>query len=188
MKTEFTYSLGDASRKLGRSEWELMSAIFSGEIRAGFSVREGSWFVSEKDVDRILALRGSLKVSTPDDTPTWLHDHLPAAERWWKLWLADREALRLAREACDTLPASRSDRILGEHVAAERTASLYYLSELMVASDHATAALAAHDVRPAVAERVRARKARLSELIDEVLETTEPKNLQADLLAAESKS
>lgn len=119
------------------------------------------------------AENASAAPTAPPDTPSWLHDHLPSAERWWRLWLADREALRLAREACEALPASRGDRILGEHVAAERTSSLYYLSELMVASDHATAALAAHDVRPAVAERVRARKARLSELIDEVLEVTE---------------
>jgi hypothetical protein len=110
-----------------------------------------------------------------DDTPTWLHDHLPSAERWWRLWLADREALRLAREACATLPASRGDRLLGEHEASERSASLYYLSELIAAEVHATKALAAHDVRPAIAERVRARKARISELIAEVLAATAPK-------------
>jgi len=122
-----------------------------------------------------MALRDSSPKASADDTPSWLHDHLPSAERWWRLWLADREALRLAREACDALPASRGDRLLGEHVAAERTASLYYLSELMVASDHADSALAAHDVRPEIVARVKARKARLSELIDEVLAATEPK-------------
>jgi hypothetical protein len=111
-------------------------------------------------------------VSAPPDTPKWLHDHLPSAERWWKLWRADLEALRLAREACDTLPASRGEHLLAEHVAAERTASLYYLSELMVASDHATSALAAHDVRPDVRSRVKARKARLGDLIAEVLSAT----------------
>jgi hypothetical protein len=176
MKTEFTYSLDDAERQLGLSTTDLISAIFAGEIRAAYAVEKEQWFVSETDIGRILALRASVDSRPSDDTPSWLHDHLPSAERWWRLWLADREALRLAREACDTLPASRGDRLLTEHQAAERTASLYYLSELIAAEVHATKALAAHDVRPAVAERVKARKARLSELINEVLAATEPKS------------
>lgn len=118
----------------------------------------------------------SASPTSPPDTPSWLHDHLPSAERWWRLWLADLEALRLAREACVTLPASRGDRLLAEHEAAERTASLYYLSELMAAEIHATSALAAHDVRPSVAERVRARRARISELISEVQRVTESRS------------
>jgi len=135
-------------------------------------VEKEQWFVSGTDIGRMLALRASAGSKPSDETPTWLHDHLPSAERWWKLWLADREALRLAREACDTLPTNRGDRLLGDHVAAERSSSLYYLSELMTAETHAVSALAAHDVRPEVVARVKARRSRLSELINEVLAAT----------------
>ena len=173
------YSLDDAARKLGISRSDIWRAFVEGAISLrAVGVGPDGWAMTSSEIDRVMALRASVDSvdSKPsDDTPSWLHDHLPSAERWWRLWLADRESLRLAREACDTLPANRGDRLLGEHVAAERTASLYYMSELIAAEAHANSALAAHDVRPAVVERVKARKARLSELIDEVLAATEPK-------------
>jgi len=108
------------------------------------------------------------------DTPSWLHDHLPAAERWWRLWLADREALRLASEVADNLPEERGDRLLLEHDEAERTASLGYLSELLLAEQRAERALEAHDVRPSMMAEIRSKRARLAELIDEVIRVTNP--------------
>jgi excisionase family DNA binding protein len=169
------YTQTEAARLLECSERSIQRLVETGKLR---TVRaKGRWMVPASEIARLASSSppAPQQPSAPVDTPAWLHDHLPSAERWWRLWLADREALRLAREACDTLPASRGDRLLTEHEASERTASLYYLSELMAASDHAASALDAHDVRPAIVERVKARKARISELISEVLAATEPK-------------
>lgn len=105
----------------------------------------------------------------------WLLRHLPSAERWWRLWLADREALRIATDIADALPGSRGVTLLSEHEAAERASSLGYLSELMTAERHATLALEAHDVRPDTARRLHARRARIAELIAEIQRATEPK-------------
>lgn len=110
----------------------------------------------------------------PQDTPSWLAEHCPRAVRWHRLWLADREALRIAREAVDALTDTRAERLLLEHSSAERTASLWYLSELLTAECHATLALDAHDVRPATVERLTARRIRLCQLIDEVVKASAP--------------
>lgn len=106
----------------------------------------------------------------------WLLRHLPSAERWWRLWLADREALRIAIDIADALPGSRGVSLLADHEAAERASSLGYLSELLTAERHAMDALDAHDVRPDTARRLQARRARIAELILEVQRATEPKS------------
>lgn len=111
----------------------------------------------------------------PQDTPSWLAEHCPRAVNWYRLWLADREALRIVREAVAALSDERAERLLLEHVTAERTASLWYLSELLTARARAKLAIEAHDVRPATVERLTARLARLEELSDEVTKATEPK-------------
>lgn len=106
----------------------------------------------------------------------WLLRHLPSAERWWRLWLADREALRIAIDIADALPGSRGVSLLADHEAAERASSLGYLSELLTAERHAMDALEARDVRPDTAKRLQARRARIAELIIEVQLATETKS------------
>ena len=124
------------------------------------------------------AENASAAPAAPPDTPTWLRDHLPSAERWWRLWLADREALRIAFEVADSLPnTARGNRLFLEHGNAERAASLGYISELLTAERLATAELEQLQARRALLvdiDRLQARRARIAELITEVLTVTNP--------------
>ena len=111
--------------------------------------------------------------AAPPDTPKWLRDHLPTAERWWRLWLADRHALTVARELALTLTPQRGDRLLADHANAAREASFGYLSELRKAELRAVELSEAHDVREDTPERIRARRALLVDLITEEYDAKE---------------
>jgi hypothetical protein len=116
------------------------------------------------------------EVPNPKDTISWLVEHCPRAEPWYRLWQADRESLRLAMEATASSGEVMAKTLRKEHTEAERSASLWYLSELIAAETRAELALRAHDVRPDVVARVEERRLRLRELADEVVKATEPKS------------
>ena len=112
---------------------------------------------------------------SPVAVEVWLAGECPRALRWYRLWLVDRSALRLVREAADSLGLSeaRANRLVEEHASAERSASLWYLSELMACRARTELALEAHDVRVSTVERLTARLARIDELSSEVSRATE---------------
>lgn len=116
-----------------------------------------------------------LRWNTERSVEAWLMEHCGRAASWYRLWLADREALRLAKTAAASLSDSRADSVVQEHASAERSASLWYLSELMTCRARTELALEAHDVRVSTVERLAARLARIDELSREVAKATETK-------------
>jgi excisionase family DNA binding protein len=167
------YTQTEAARLLVCSERAIQRLVETGKLR---TVRaKGRWMVPASEITRLASSSPAAPPAlAPVDTPTWLRDHLPAAERWWKLWLADREALRLASEVADNLPEERGDRLLLEHGEAERSSSLGYMSELLMADQRAERALEAHDVRSQTWAAIASKRARLAELIAEVIAETNP--------------
>lgn len=172
-KQEVLHTQISASVLLGISLLSLERLVRAGKIK---TVRVGQgWRVPASEIARInSSTPAAPPASTPVDTPTWLREHLPAAEPWWRLWQADLAALKLASQIAKTLPETRSDNLLLAHGDAERTSSLGYLAELYAAISHAGRALEAHD---AGADRVLAlvaRRERLSWLLNEALRETKP--------------
>lgn len=108
------------------------------------------------------------------NTESWLKEHVPAAATWWRLWKRDVGSLEFAIEAAEPLPPAARDRIVTEHAAAERSASLWYLSELLRAEQRTLTALAAHDAPKETVERLAAALKRIKELADEVRAVTAP--------------
>lgn len=108
------------------------------------------------------------------DTEAWLMENVPTAHAWWRLWVADQRALAIAVDAAEALPPSSRDRITTEHGAAERSASLWYLSELLRAEHRTLTALAAHDAPSATVERLTAVLGRIQDLAREVRAVTAP--------------
>lgn len=168
------YSQTEAARLLLCSERAIQRLVETGKLR---TVRaKGRWMVPASEIARLASSYiADPPASAPVDTLAWLHDHMPSAERWWKLWLADREALRLAQEVADNIPEERGDLLLLEHEEAERSSSLGCISELFIADQRAELALEAHDVRPSMMAEIRAKRARIAELVAEVQRATEPK-------------
>lgn len=107
-------------------------------------------------------------------TEKWLKEHVPSAHSWWRLWRADRYSLAIAVDAAESLPETSRDRIVTEHGAAERSASLWYLSELVLAEQRTLAALSAHDAPRATVERLTSVLRRIKDLVREVRAVTAP--------------
>lgn len=179
-KQEILHTQLAASVLLGISLTSLERLVRAGKLK---TVRIGQgWRVPASEIARITSSTPAAPpASTPVDTPTWLREHLPAAEPWWRLWQADLAALKIASEIARTLPdenggpSARADNLLLAHGDAERVSSLGYLAELYAAISHAGQALEAHD---AGADRVLAlvaRRERLAELISEAIRATETK-------------
>lgn len=108
------------------------------------------------------------------NTEAWLKEHVQSAHAWYRLWRADQAALGMAIDAAESLSPSSRDRITTEHGAAERSASLWYLSELLRAEQRTLAALAAHDAPKATVERLTAVLGRIKDLAREVRAVTAP--------------
>lgn len=108
------------------------------------------------------------------NTERWLNEHVPAASPWWRLWRRDVESLEVAIDTAKPLLSGARDRIVTEHAAAERSASLWYLSELLRAEQRTLTALAAHDAPKETVDRLTAVLGRIRDLAREVRAVTAP--------------
>jgi len=184
------YSLEDAAKKLGISRVDIWRAFVEGAISLrAVGVGPDGWAVTSSEIERIQSLRESAStVKTTDDTATWLQSHYPRAERWWALWLSSCESLRIASELAPQLPGSRGASLLREHQDAERSASLGYLSELIIAYQRAEKLIeaseaqasnpdrsdSAHRLDKARIDRLNVDQERLADLIAEVRSEARP--------------
>lgn len=100
-----------------------------------------------------------------DRTSIWLYDHMPSALRWWRLWLASKEALEVAREVSSAMTPEHAKQLLDEFADAERTAQLGYMTELIKANGLVTVAIDDIDIKLNTRDRLVERRSRIAELI-----------------------
>jgi hypothetical protein len=104
-----------------------------------------------------------------DPTQLWLRTHLPQAERWYRLWLANAACVGLARAQAPYASTPEQGRLLLlANVDARTVSALEYLGHLSCAEERTRRALTAHDAPADTVMGLQAKRARLVELMSAV--------------------